>query len=319
MVCPLLCACHRTLPQKRSTRAIAAKAADLGHTTAATIRAAGHLKLSLTERPALANGGLDVPDNCTDRTRYFIVSPGRTGSTMLAWVMAKAGANFGLPVPQRWDPRAGEMEHPTLVAAARRLGASHQISGDKPRQLGRRMEWTWHRHVARKGLRRVLAEARFLKSEDLDLAVQSAVKLGYCPKIVTSFRQFDQQAASRMQRQNYASVDWLHAYYMRVCRNALVQTKLYGGCLVAYDDLMDAGHAGWADALAEVTGLCANALVTYRDEVLSHASSASERSVGAISLSAESDLVFDQMEALRNQAFVSSRQAAKATAEDTPS
>jgi hypothetical protein len=222
---------------------------------------------------------------------------------MLAWVMAKAGADFALPVPERWDPKAGEMEHPRLIAGAKRLGASHQIAGDKPRQLIRRTLWTWHRHVGRHQLRRVLAQASFLKSEDLDLAVHSAAKFGYRPKIVLSYRRFDQQAASRMQRQNYASVDWLQDYYLRVCRNALVQIKLYGGCLIGYDDLMSAANTEWADALAEVTNLSAAALVTHRDQVLSDARTTPASRAGDLALSQQTEAMFDQMQALRNQAF----------------
>ena len=38
-----------------------------------------------------------------DRTRYLLLTPGRSGSSLLASLLADLGANFGLPAPGDWN------------------------------------------------------------------------------------------------------------------------------------------------------------------------------------------------------------------------
>jgi hypothetical protein len=243
-----------------------------------------------------------------DRLRYFIVSPGRTGSTLLAWVLAKAGADFGVELPEAWDPRAGELEHPELIDAARAFGAAHQLSPEKPRTVGYRLPWTWCRHKGKHGLKRVLPQARFLKAEDLDLAVQPAFKLGYMPRIILSYRRFEPHVVSRFQRQTYASIDWLEAYYLRVCRNALLQIQLYGGCSIDYDDLMNPSADSWAEALEACTGFPAEKLTQYRN-VATAGRDGDTAAQPKIQLSEQAEAVYRQMRDLTTEAVAPSRQA----------
>ena len=43
-------------------------------------------------------------------SKYFIVTVGRTGSSLLCAVLADASADFGMKAPEDWDPRRGVME-----------------------------------------------------------------------------------------------------------------------------------------------------------------------------------------------------------------
>ena len=45
-----------------------------------------------------------------EQKRFFIVNPGRTGSTLLAAILADAGADFCFETPESWDPTTGDTE-----------------------------------------------------------------------------------------------------------------------------------------------------------------------------------------------------------------
>ena len=44
--------------------------------------------------------------------RFLIVGTGRCGSSLLSAILARAGANFDMPLRAEWDRRSGEYEHP---------------------------------------------------------------------------------------------------------------------------------------------------------------------------------------------------------------
>lgn len=188
-----------------------------------------------------------------DRRRCFVLTVGRSGSSLLCATMADAGADFGLPAPLLADPDRGALEHPAMVAAAheyrRALDALHGRY-----LLSPRLEAAWRRRRGRRLLRRALALARYFKIGDLDLVVQPAFKLGWEPRVVLSYRRFDATVASLIAGRTYAGPDALAADYVRVYRQGLVLMDTFGGCVVAYEDLV-AGEAVAMRALAAVTGL----------------------------------------------------------------
>ena len=51
--------------------------------------------------------------------RFIMVTTGRSGSSLLAAIIADAGGNFGFPSEDEWDPAAGAMEHPVAQEASR--------------------------------------------------------------------------------------------------------------------------------------------------------------------------------------------------------
>ena len=52
-----------------------------------------------------------------ERRRTFVLTFGRSGSSLLCALMSDAGADFGLAAPLQWDPRDGVLE------GVRRVGA----------------------------------------------------------------------------------------------------------------------------------------------------------------------------------------------------
>lgn len=241
-----------------------------------------------------------------ERTRYFIVTPGRTGSTLLCVVLADSGADFGMAVPESWESGTGEMEHPELRAAVRHFAKAYRISSDKPVLFPTRYVWDLYRHLAKRRLARALRAARFAKAESLDLAVQPAFKLGYFPRVILNYRRFEPHALSRFQRRGHSSIEELIRYYDRVCRNGLLLLHLYGGCVVSYEELTDPSETGWASALAEVTGLEASSLLAARARRLkSHGEPEPVYPLMAPSCEA----TFRELEKLRGRAIAPSSQA----------
>jgi hypothetical protein len=235
-------------------------------------------------------------------TRYFVVSSGRSGSTLLSAILAEAGARFGVTVPSRWDPVGGALEHPLghrAAAAFRRAGAA------KPDGWLRRRAWQLHRSAGRRALRALLAEAAFVKCEDLDLVIAAVFKLGFFPKVILSYRRFEDHAISRGLRKATADVDALLAHYCRTYRNGWLLLQTFGGCVVGFDELIDPSATSWAPALAAVTGLAAVDLLAARDRRLGKTS----RPLAPVDIASESARLFELLQANRGRAIAASDQA----------
>jgi hypothetical protein len=195
--------------------------------------------------------------------RNFIITAGRSGSTLLCSILADAGADFGLPHISGWDPGGGTYEHRLIAQAAKWYRRAHEISPDRPLPP-RKWAWTLVRHQGKHLLRRALRQAEFFKALHLDLAVQPASKLGYFPQIVVSFRAFVPQALSLAKMFSERDAGAQEAEYLRTYRNAMMWLFLYGGCVVDYDDLVDPACNRWITPLAAVTGLPATELAYAR-------------------------------------------------------
>lgn len=190
-----------------------------------------------------------------EHLRYFIVTAGRSGSTLLCAILADAGADFGLPVPTHWNREGGELEHPEIKRAAHHLRRAHDLDRGRRQVLSPWLEMRWRRHVGRRHLQRALAAARFVKISDLDLAVQPAFRLGYLPRVILSFRPFEAQARSLVAGRSFHGPDELAEEYVRTYRQGLMLLHAFGGCVVEQADLSAAAADGWLPALAATTGL----------------------------------------------------------------
>jgi hypothetical protein len=200
-----------------------------------------------------------------DRRRYFLITPGRTGSTLLASILADAGADFDIQSREEWDTaRGGWMEHDEVRLAATHFRLAFERSPSKPISFISRSIWTYHRTLGKKHLRRALREAAYVKAMNLDLAIPFAIKLGYFPQLIINYRPFGAQALSSSQMLMTWSLDALAATFNRTYRNALIQVHAYGGCVVSYADLTDQRRTAWAAALSEITGLSADKLLESR-------------------------------------------------------
>ncbi len=87
-----------------------------------------------------------------EKVRFIMVTTGRSGSSLLAAIIADAGGNFGFPPEDEWDPESGAMEHPLAQQAshlfrrayylrrAKRLFLFYKYLIDIRRSLGKSVE-----------------------------------------------------------------------------------------------------------------------------------------------------------------------------------
>jgi hypothetical protein len=199
-----------------------------------------------------------------DRQRYLIVGTGRSGSTTLAAILAGAGANFSMAQVDTWDPKGGEYEHPLILAARRWQSRAEKVhvslipnQGIHPYCL-RRM---------RRAINTLLDQADYVKSSDLVWLVHPIFKERFWPRIIVSYRPFDDYAHSHYLRRGFSMVELIDRY-KTVYSTIAIQLSVFGGCAINYDDLVDADQTAWADALAHLTGLDRDALLASRKQYI---------------------------------------------------
>jgi len=237
--------------------------------------------------------------------RVFILSSGRSGSTLLASFLADLGAEFGMRTPDQWDPGTGDLEHPDLHRMAAWMGYAYDLSPDRPGIGPRRYLWDFYRSMGKSRLRRLLRAARYIKGEGADFAVQPAFKIGYFPTIVASYRRFEAFATSSGLMRGHSSFETLVKYYNRVNRNALLFLRMFGGCVVGYEAVSDTADTSWANPLATATGLPADQLIAARNRRLRGPVRRDERQP----LDAGAEDIFASLEALHGLAIAPSAQA----------
>lgn len=197
-----------------------------------------------------------------DKRRFFILTLGRTGSSLLSSILSDAGANFGGLKDADWDRTGGAFEHPKLISVVRSFRKMDEISQRRPLQLLPRFKWDIARHHAKSALRDVLSDVAYVKGE-LEHAVHWAARLDYVPKIIVSYRRFGPlyESIGHMHPQ----LPHVHAeQYTKSLLNGLGLAKIYGGCVIDYDEIIDASENVWASGLAETTGLPKEKLISAR-------------------------------------------------------
>ncbi len=170
--------------------------------------------------------------------------------------------------PAEWDPGTGDLEHPELHRMAAWMGYAYDLAADRPGIGPRRYLWDFYRSMGKSRLRRLLREARFIKGEGADFAVQPAFKMGYFPTIIANYRRFEAFAISSGLMRGHSNIETLVKYYNRVNRNALLFLRMFGGCVVSYEPLSDLDDTSWANPLASATGLSADQLIAARNRRL---------------------------------------------------
>jgi hypothetical protein len=199
--------------------------------------------------------------------RTLMVTTGRSGSSLLAAVMAAAGADFGMPLPETWGAGSGAMEHPLAQQAGRlaRQAADIQVPRGRPSVLRYLADARLHR--AKAAVRRLLAQVDTAKADNMDLWLPHVPKLGYAPRLVVPYRSPEAVGRSFLVQ---AKRNWTDVAdeYARINANALLQLQTFGGCAVELDELSDPAETAWAAAVAGVTGLDRDALLDARRRLL---------------------------------------------------
>lgn len=196
-----------------------------------------------------------------ENLRYFIIGSGRSGSSLLAAILADAGAAFGMEGIASWDRGAGAYEHPLVHEARRWHSRAAKVNESLiPNALAhgfcvRRM---------RRALDALLRDAQFVKSTDLVHLVPVAAHLGYSPVVIVSYRPFAAHARSR-HRKDGLDVAYLMADYVNIYTTAALQLQIFGGGVVSYDELVDGEQQAWAEMLGTVTGIPSERILTARE------------------------------------------------------
>ncbi len=242
-----------------------------------------------------------------DRQRFIILTPGRTGSTLLAAALAGAGASFGMPRPQTWDRRSGDMESRLFAQATRGYERADLIAegAPKPELPLRRALWALHRHTAKRRLADALSAARYFKAVSAEFTLQPTARLGYRPRVILSYRKLEPFVASSVMLRGHVTPDAHIARYVRTMRNGLAAVTLFGGCVVSYEDLQDGEASDWAFALGKLTGLDPLLILHARSEILS----ASPPDPEMPRLCREAERLWHEAEAMRGIAFAGLRPA----------
>jgi hypothetical protein len=216
-----------------------------------------------------------------DSPKYLIVGPGRSGSSLLAAILARAGGDFGLPRPDAWDRRSGEYEHP-LAHAAYKWHSRGRRAGDTwlPNRFFR-APMERRRDVL---LERLCESVGFVKSSTLLWLIPPVARLGYEVRVIVSFRSFAEYSLSRYRRFGLSS-DELVATYRAMYGTALLALEAHGGCLVTYDGLVDPEDDAWATPLCATTGLDRTSLLEARRDLVSTPQGQPVRSVATDFLS----------------------------------
>lgn len=212
--------------------------------------------------------GLEKPLKKTEpgKKKIFVITPGRAGSTLFCSILAHCGADFGMPLTEQWDRRAGAYEHKQGYSAS-----SHAKRALELKQNSKMSRWTmlkrkYHRRMTKLNLAAVLKKADYCKTSDADL-VRWARGLGYQPSVLLLYRSFDRYCVSNYLRTG-GSYARLLAHYADSVETGILAMKTFGGCVIDFDNVLDLQQTQWARSVAKLTGLESDALLSYRDGIV---------------------------------------------------
>mgnify|MGYP001820923479 CR=1 FL=1 len=202
----------------------------------------------------------------TGQKKHFIITPGRAGSTLFCSILAHGGADFGMPLTEAWDRRAGAYEHIQVDQAS-----SHAKRALELKQNSKMSKWVmlkrkYHRRMTKLNLATVLNKADYCKNSDADL-VRWARGLGYQPSVLLLYRSFDRYCVSNFLRSG-GSYARLMEHYANSIETGILAMKTFGGCVIDFDQVLDPQQTQWARNVAELTGLDADALLNYRNDIV---------------------------------------------------
>jgi hypothetical protein len=198
-----------------------------------------------------------------DDYKFLIIGTGRSGTSLLSAILADAGADFAMPNSADWNQTIGYFEHGDVQKAGKAFEAAEQF---KPFVRGSwlaRKRRRYYMAIVKSSIRRLLGKADYAKSIGLVWLTHTIYRLGFQPKVIIVHRAFEDIATSA-----HLSFGWTYEEterrYLDIYRTGLVQTKLFGGCVIAYEEIIDPAETAWAEALAALTGFDEQSLLESR-------------------------------------------------------
>lgn len=208
----------------------------------------------------------DIEHQDHELARYFIVTHGRSGSSLLAAILDGAGANFGSANDRGGDTESDHWESHRIERAIRCAEEANQYFSPAMSGL-RRAAYRFWRSRAKSLLKAELKRTAYSKNRWNTAILPLVEKLGYRPVLIVSYRHPGEIALSDM-RQLKTTPSALFPAMMRTFVDALYALERYGGVVIDHSELIDPVEEKWADALAEVTGFSARALLKSRKALL---------------------------------------------------
>lgn len=197
-----------------------------------------------------------------DKTIYCIVCTGKSGSSLLASILAKAGADFHLDPTDQWDPVKGSMEHPLAHEAYKYISRHEKIK----ESIIPNVFFEKYLVSKRNKVLRQLQDIPYLKSASLVWVVPHLARMGSEVKVIISARDFDFFAKSQHKKFGWG-YNRIKKSFLDVYATAILQLKSFGGVIVHYDDLIDSRNEAWAKGLEKVTGISSEKLIAARSEI----------------------------------------------------
>ncbi len=225
-----------------------------------------------------------------ENKRYFILTPGRSGSSLLGRILADCGAEFPGDTPESWDPLGGAFESSELGRTTLLFAQAHRLYAEKLYTPGFRLFYkklvTYKRYKGKKRLAGLLNSYSFFKeTANLHFTVRPAADLGYRPVIIVNNRDFQTWLGSLYPGARAHSIESLTEYYVSVLKNSLALLTLFGGCVIGYETLTDRDSSQWPEMLGEITGIEPARLLAARNQRLNDPGS--ETALSAWSAQAE--------------------------------
>lgn len=198
--------------------------------------------------------------------RFFIITPGRSGSSLLAAILEACGAPFGPDCAGDSDTERDHWESRTIDRAIRCAERANDHFAPGMAGPGR-VAYRFWRSRAKALLKSGLRNATYSKNRWNTVILPLAELLGYRPAIIVSYRHPAEVAMSDMRKmKNVPSV--LLPAISRTYSDATYAIRRYGGVVIDHAELVDPDAVDWAMALQEVTGIPAGMLCSARRKLL---------------------------------------------------
>jgi len=194
-----------------------------------------------------------------DKNRYLIVGTGRSGSSLLAAILADAGAKFNLPSVLIWNRSSGAYEHPKLISACKWFFRSRKAALFSD-QLCRFCEIRMERKLLL-----LWQEAVFAKYPNAVWLIHFIPKLGYSPKLILSYRSFPNFSISEYLKKGLSMPDLVSKYY-EINSTAMLALNIFGGVAVSYEELVNKDETIWADAISSLTDIDSQKIIYSRNQ-----------------------------------------------------
>ena len=210
-----------------------------------------------------------IPEIPTEKKRFFILTPSRSGSSFLSSLLSDAGANFPGEIAATWNPLGGAFESHDLGDAAYLFDQADNIQKSKLHSPFYRLFYkkivTYKRAKGKHKTQKVLKNSTFFKAANLHSLPRISAFMGYWPVIILNYRNFPEWLGSMYPGQRYHTVESLTHNYVTALENSVALLGLFGGCVMKYSDLMDPDSEDWAQVLGEVTGLDGTVILESRN------------------------------------------------------